>query len=185
MSYALAYPERVSALVYVAGTGIGPEADWRTEFEDNLLARLGEHPERLTRRRELTGGPRRTAEEEREGAALQWPSEFEDRERALEHAERMATPWFGSNVECHRVLNAEARSLCGTPALEAACQALDVPVLIADGARGHPAALGGGLTGAGPAVRVPGDGAGGRSPAVGGGSAGFREAAAAGLGPGA
>ncbi|MFC9685856.1 alpha/beta fold hydrolase [Streptomyces sp. NPDC056948] len=134
LSYALAHPERVSALVYVSGTGIGPASDWHAAYHDNLLTRLGEHPERLARWRELENRPGRSREEERESAILQWSSEFEDRERALDHAERMATPWYGINVACNSVLNADARRVCGTPALYAACRALDVPVLIVDGA---------------------------------------------------
>jgi proline iminopeptidase len=135
LSYALAHPERVSALVYVAGTGIGPDADWHEAFEENLRARLGERPERLGRWRELTDRPRPTEAEERERAILQWSVEFEDRDRASAHAERMATPWFAINTECNKTLNAERRRTVGTPELLAACQALDLPVLIVDGAR--------------------------------------------------
>jgi proline iminopeptidase len=134
LSYALAHPERVSALVYVAGTGIGPVADWHEAFVENLRARLGERPERLSRWRELTDRPRPTEAEEREQAILQWSAEFEDRDRAPAHAERMATPWFGINTECNKTLNVESRRTTGTPDLYAACQALDVPVLIVDGA---------------------------------------------------
>ncbi|MDC0771132.1 alpha/beta fold hydrolase [Streptomyces sp. HD] len=128
LAHALAHPERVSALVYVSGTGIGPDTDWRAAYEENFLARLGEDPERLARWREL---PR----DDRERAVLQWSAEFEDRARALEHAGRMADPWFGINTECGAALNAERRRTWGTPELYAACQDLDVPVLIVDGAR--------------------------------------------------
>jgi proline iminopeptidase len=122
LAYALAHPERVSLLVYVAGTGIGPTSEWRPAYQENLLARLGEDPERLARWRELPAG-------DREGAVLQWSAEFEDRERAPEHAERMADPWLGINTECNH------RRGLDTPELHAACRALDVPVLIVDGER--------------------------------------------------
>ncbi|MDN0199624.1 alpha/beta hydrolase [Streptomyces sp. S.PNR 29] len=135
LSYALAHPERVSALVYVAGTGIGPDSDWHGAHRENFLARLGEHPERLDRWQELMARPRRTEEEDRESAVLQWSAEFTDRERALEHAGRMADPWLGINDECNKALNAERKRAWGTPELSAACRALDVPVLIVDGAR--------------------------------------------------
>ncbi|MEU6573824.1 alpha/beta hydrolase [Streptomyces sp. NPDC046805] len=135
LSYALAHPERVSTLVYVSGTGIGPDADWYPAFTENTRARLADHPERLARWRELTGRTRLTEREERERAVLQWSAEFEDRERALEHAERMADPWFGINHACSRALNDERRRTWGTPELYAACASLDVPVLIVDGAR--------------------------------------------------
>lgn len=135
LAYALAHPERVSALVYVAGTGIGPDADWHGGYEENLLARIGEHPERLARWQELKNRPYLAHDEEREAAVLQWTAEFTDRERAPELAERMADPWFGINTECGKALNAERKRAWGTPELYAACQALDLPVLIVDGER--------------------------------------------------
>ncbi|MER5428856.1 alpha/beta hydrolase [Streptomyces sp. NPDC002588] len=134
LSYALAHPEWVRALIYVAGTGIGPDRDWHPAYRENLRARLADPPERLARWQELTDRAELTDDEARERAVLQWSVEFEDRARAVELAGRMAGPWFGINTECGRALNAERRSAWGTPALYAACQALDVPVLIVDGA---------------------------------------------------
>lgn len=128
LAHALAHPERVSTLIYVSGTGIVPESHWHGPFKENFLARLAEDPERLARWRELPDG-------DRERAVLQWSAEFEDRERALEHAGRMAEPWFGINSECNKALNAETRRTWGTPELYAACRALDLPVLIVDGER--------------------------------------------------
>ncbi|MFF4503959.1 alpha/beta fold hydrolase [Streptomyces sp. NPDC001401] len=133
LSYALSHPERVSGLVYVAGTGIGPDADWHPGYQANLLARLGEHPERLARWRELKDRPARSEDEDREMSVLQWSAEFEDRERALEHAGRMADPWFGINHESNKALNEERRRIWGTPELYDACRSLDLPVLILDG----------------------------------------------------
>ncbi|QOV41451.1 alpha/beta hydrolase [Streptomyces ferrugineus] len=127
LAYALAHPERVSTLVYVAGTGIDPVTDWHPAYEERLLARLGEDPERLARWQELP-------KDDPERAVLQWSAEFEDRARAPEHAARMADPWFGINTECNTALNAEVRHGWGTPELYAACRALDLPVLIVDGA---------------------------------------------------
>ena len=70
LGYALAHPERVSALVYVSGTGIGPDSDWHDAYRRDFTARLGERPERLARFHELTerqpSGPGR-----RSGS---WPS---------------------------------------------------------------------------------------------------------------
>ncbi|WP_371668991.1 alpha/beta hydrolase [Streptomyces sp. NBC_00289] len=135
LSYALAHPERVSALVYVSGTGIGPDADWHPAYVETFLARLGDVPERLARWRELTDRPDLTEQEDRERAVLQWSIEFEDRDRALEHAGRMADPWYGINTECGRALNEERRRTWGTPRLYEACRAVGLPVLIVDGAR--------------------------------------------------
>jgi len=126
LSYTLAHPERVSTLVYVSGTGIGPVSDWHASYTENLHARLGEDPERLARWREL---PRRDPER----AVLQWTADFADREQAPQHARRMADPWFGINSECNKALNAETGLRWGTPDLRTACASLDVPVLIVDG----------------------------------------------------
>ncbi|MET7488578.1 alpha/beta hydrolase [Streptomyces sp. NPDC005538] len=128
LHYALAHPDRLAALGYVSGTGIGPDTDWHPAYRENLLARLGENPQHLARWRELPG-------ESRERAVLQWSVEFVDRDRAVEHAERMADPWFAINSPCNKALNAEAKQTAGTPALYAACQDLDLPVLIVDGGR--------------------------------------------------
>ncbi|AVV40335.1 alpha/beta hydrolase [Streptomyces sp. P3] len=128
LSYALAHPGRVRALIYVSGTGIGPDADWHAAYKANFLARLGEDPERLARWREAPEGSR-------ERALIQWSVEFEDRRRAPEHAARMADPWFGVNTACNAALNAERGRDWGTPGLQAACRRLETPVLIVDGAR--------------------------------------------------
>ncbi|MFJ6659346.1 alpha/beta fold hydrolase [Streptomyces sp. NPDC091377] len=135
LSYTLAHPERVSALVYVAGTGIGPNRDWWPGYRANLAARLAEHPARAARFAELDARDDLTDEELRESAALQWSADFADRDRALEHARALTDPWFGINGACNRALGAETERLRGTPQLHAACAALDVPVLIVDGAR--------------------------------------------------
>ncbi|MFI9544502.1 alpha/beta fold hydrolase [Streptomyces sp. NPDC052016] len=135
LSYALSRPERVSALIYVSGTGIGPDADWHPAHRENFLARLGERPELLARWRYLGARQHPTPEEERERAVLQWSAEFEDRARALEHAGRMADPWFPVNDACNKALDEERRRGWATPERYAACQALEVPVLIVDGAR--------------------------------------------------
>jgi proline iminopeptidase len=47
----------------------------------------------------------------------------------------MADPWFAINFECNKALNAETKQTWGTAALYTACQTLDLPVLIVDGAR--------------------------------------------------
>ncbi|MGQ4389290.1 alpha/beta fold hydrolase [Streptomyces sp. SAS_270] len=128
LSYTLAHPDRVDGLVYVGGTGIDPWSSWRGPFGENFLARLGEMPERLARWRELPDGGR-------EWAVLQWSVDFEDRERALEHAGRLAEPWFEINFECSKALGAQTKQTLGTPELYDSCQALTVPVLIVDGER--------------------------------------------------
>ncbi|MCO1618804.1 alpha/beta fold hydrolase [Micromonospora tulbaghiae] len=43
LRYAIEHPERVSRLIYVSGTGIGPERGWHPHYERNLRRRLGPH----------------------------------------------------------------------------------------------------------------------------------------------
>ncbi|MEV4571822.1 alpha/beta hydrolase [Nonomuraea jabiensis] len=130
LRYALDHPDRVRGLIYVSGTGIDPSDTWREEYRLRLRGAVSGDVERWA---ELESRER-TAAEDREFAVLQWSADFADRDRAMEHAERMATPWLGVNFECNAVLNAEGKRDWGTPALREACAALAVPVLIVDGA---------------------------------------------------
>ncbi|MEY9839130.1 alpha/beta fold hydrolase [Streptacidiphilus sp. EB103A] len=130
LQYTLDHPERVSGLVYVSGTGMDSRDTWRSTYQQNLRANLGKHLERW----ETLGSGERTAAEEREWCVLQWSADYSDRERALEEAEAAATPWFGVNFECNATVNADVKRVSGTPELRAACERLDVPVLIVHGA---------------------------------------------------
>ncbi|MGW7051576.1 alpha/beta fold hydrolase [Streptomyces sp. NPDC054887] len=133
LHYALAHPGRVTRLVYVSGTGIGPDSGWHPEFVGNLRAAIGE---RLPRWEELRSLERRTEAEEREMWVLQWSADFPgpDRQRALRLAERMATPWLGVNHTCHAEIGAETATM-SEHQLHAACGGLRMPVLIVDGER--------------------------------------------------
>ncbi|MFC0545086.1 alpha/beta fold hydrolase [Kutzneria chonburiensis] len=130
LRYALAYPERVTKLVYVSGTGIDLGSTWHEAYERNLRRGIGEHVARW----ELLGSMDRTDAEDRELCVLQWSADFVDRDRALQHADDMATPWFGVNFECNAALNAEDKRDWGSPQLRDRCAALEVPTLIVDGA---------------------------------------------------
>ncbi|PTA44047.1 alpha/beta fold hydrolase [Micromonospora sp. RP3T] len=130
LRYAIEYPDRVSHLVYVSGTGIDPDRGWHPHYERNLRRRLEPYRERWA----ALGDPPRAAAEEREGAILQWSADFADPDAALRHAEEMATPWLGINRECNQALNAEVKRELRESGLAARCRTLDVPVLIVDGA---------------------------------------------------
>ncbi|WP_370936031.1 alpha/beta fold hydrolase [Amycolatopsis sp. cg13] len=124
LRYTLAHPERVTKLVYVSGTGIDDDSTWHADYQRNLRDALGEHRARWESLRDRD----RTAEEDREYCVLQWSADFADRERALQHAEAMADPWFGVNFECNAALNVER-----SPDLRGQCEAQEVPTLIVDG----------------------------------------------------
>lgn len=94
LRYTLAHPDRVTKLVYVSGTGIDDDSTWHADYERNLRNALGS---RLTRWESLAAKDR-TAEEDREYCVLQWSADFADRERALDHAEAMADPWFDASA---------------------------------------------------------------------------------------
>ena len=123
LRYALDHPDRVSALIYVSGTGLGWA--WHEPFQQAIAERLAPYRSRLN---EL-----RAAGADRELAVLQWSAEFTGPD-ARRHAEQMATPWFGISRECHDGIWGELRQTWHEPGLVAECRALAVPVLIVDGA---------------------------------------------------
>ena len=129
LRYTLAHPDRVTRLVYVSGIGVDPEETWHDDYERNLRDRLAGH---LDRFQELEGRARRTEAEEREFDLLWLSADFVDRDRSLELAERLTTPFLGMNRECARALNADRRRSSG--GLLGACANLAVPVLLVDGA---------------------------------------------------
>jgi len=124
LRYALDDPDRVSALVYSSGTGLG--WDWREPFNRAAAERLAPYRDRMD---EL-----RAQDRERELAILQWSAEFTT-DDAMSLAEQMATPWFGISRECHETIWGEVKRTWREPELVAACRTLTVPTLIIDGAQ--------------------------------------------------
>jgi proline iminopeptidase len=132
LAYTLAHPERVRALVYVAGTGIDPDSPWRPEFHAAAERRLGaDGAQRLRGLHAADPSPGR----DRELAVLQWSADFVDEDRAAEHAAALARPWFGINWECSAQVNEDARRYLRDGGVAEACRSLAVPVLIVDGDR--------------------------------------------------
>jgi proline iminopeptidase len=127
LRYALDHPDRVGALIYVSGTGLG--WDWHEPFQRAIAERLAPCAARLAELRARD----RTEAEERELAVLQWSAEFTGPD-AMRHAEAMATPWLGISWDCHREIWGELKRTWPERTLVEECRALDVPVLIIDGA---------------------------------------------------
>jgi proline iminopeptidase len=119
LRYALDHPDRVSALIYASGTGLGWA--WREQFHRAIAERLAPYRSRLDEA------------DDRERAVLEWSADFTGPD-ARRHAEQMATPWFGINRECHEAIWGELQRTWPEAGLVAECQALTVPVLILDGA---------------------------------------------------
>ncbi|MFE4533897.1 alpha/beta fold hydrolase [Streptomyces scopuliridis] len=134
LAYALDHPALVSGVIYVSGTGIDDDSTWHPAYKEAFRRRLGERHGRRERWEELRErGERRTEAEDREYAILQWSVDFSDHGRAREHAEAMATPWFGVNHTCNATIGAELGRPGATHGLRERCAALRVPVLIVDG----------------------------------------------------
>ena len=124
LRYALDHPERVIALVYISGTGLG--WDWRVPFHRASAERQAAHRDRMN---EL-----RAQDRDRELAILRWSAEFTGG-NAMSLAEQMATPWFPVNWESYEAIWDELQRTWHEPELIAACRALTVPALIIDGAQ--------------------------------------------------
>lgn len=124
LAYALEHPDRVSRLVYVAGTGTSVDA-WRPEYRAAFVRALGPRAARL---RELE------ATDPRAAAMLQWTVDVVDPARVEAIVGAMATPWFGVNHDAHRGLQDDVAARWDEAAVLARCRELAVPTLILEGA---------------------------------------------------
>lgn len=131
LQYALALPERVDQLVYVAGVGLS--WDWREEHVARHRAKVAALPRAVSARiGELQGRPERSPAQERELDMLTLSIEFADPAAGLVHALEQVTPHFVRDPLINPALNAEARTWAEAD-LVRRCQALEVPTLIVDG----------------------------------------------------
>jgi proline iminopeptidase len=133
LRYALAYPDRVSHLIYVSGTGVDPDDTWKPTFYAEADRRAAAGPD-AARRAELSARSR-TPDEDREYAILEWSMDYTDPVAGRRHAERMATPWPGINWECAEHLKADIGGWLRDGDGPARCRDLAVPTLIIDGDR--------------------------------------------------
>ena len=131
LQYALALPDRVSRLVYIAGTGLG--WDWRRQHEAGHVAAVAAFPGYAKRISALRSEPELTPAEHRELTRLNLTAEFADPAAAPGHAEEQVTPHFVADPQVNPTLNAEARTWTETD-LADRCGKLAVPTLIMDGA---------------------------------------------------
>ena len=132
LQYALAMPERVRQLVYVAGVGLS--WDWRDEHVARHRAAVAALPQAVSARiSELQELPERLPVQERELDMLTFSIEFADPATGLAHAEEQVTPHFLHDPLINPALNTEARTWTETDLVQR-CRALKVPTLIIDGA---------------------------------------------------
>jgi proline iminopeptidase len=127
LQYALSYPERTLALIYISGTGIGQawnrayhlEADRRrTPFERARLSRLANQP--------------RTPSEEAEYRLIKWLPDLATRQSAAEVLAQLDEP-FEINVDANRHINVETRTWREAD-LAARCDVVTAPTLLVHGA---------------------------------------------------
>lgn len=128
--YAQEHPERVDAVLYLAGTGLEWWPVHRRRFEEERIRRLG--PERARRLAEL-GGRDRTSQEEREHLHLQAVVQFADGARADALADRVVEddlrhPW---SPTVNEQLTTELKAL-SLAELEERCRRMPAPVLVVD-----------------------------------------------------
>jgi proline iminopeptidase len=129
LQYALAYPDRVRSLIYIAGTGLS--WDFRDEHTANFIAAMAPYAAKYAA---LNAIERPTAGQERDADLLRLAIDFPDPPAARTHVERLLSPYFLSDPEVNPTLNAEMRTLTEADLIER-CRALEVPTLIIDGAR--------------------------------------------------
>jgi len=125
--YSLAHPERVSAIVYLNGTGLG--RDWKPSY-DARVGRLS--PAHRTRFVELQSRSELTADEEWEQTFLHTLCDLGVRSRRAEVAEQIVDRRFRVAGEVNAALNADVKAFTEED-LVARCLTLDVPVLVVAG----------------------------------------------------
>lgn len=128
LEYALEYPDRVGALLYISGTGLGQQ--WRRIY-------LAEREKRLSveqrRRYDELAIRRRNLAEQREFLRLSFSADFADREQSLVLAEKFLARGGKPNDDCNRQLTEET-SRRSEDGLADRCRALTIPVLVVHGA---------------------------------------------------
>lgn len=128
--YATRHPERVRGVLYVAGVGC-EWARFRPAHKAEMLRRMGPAAPRFT---QLGALPERSADEEAECNRLRWTVDYVDADAARPRVQRMLEAGFPVNVECNRMLDAEASALTVADWRDR-LRGLDVPVLVVAGAR--------------------------------------------------
>lgn len=125
--YALAYPQRARALVYISGTGTGWR-NWKRKYHEEEQTRWS--PEERLRYFELKQRKRNPAEE-REFLILNEMPNFADRERAKRLAERVVGEMseFQVNYELNSVLGQEVDAMDEQELLRK-CRGLGMPTLV-------------------------------------------------------
>lgn len=127
LHYGLAYPERVSAIVYMNGTGLG--RSWKPAY-DARVGRLS--PTDHSRFTDLESRSELTPDEECEHVFLNTLCDLGLRARRAEVAQQMVDPRFRIARDVNAAINADTKAF-GEEELVRRCRSLDVPVLVVAG----------------------------------------------------
>lgn len=132
LAYAVAHPDRVSAIVQIDGTGLSE--DWRGEYNANADDRCT--PDQRARRAELReilkSGREFSPEENQEYCVLTWQSDFADRSLAEGYARQFLRE-YPPSYDVNAAINADwSRMLADPSFVQAACR-IDVPALVVHG----------------------------------------------------
>jgi proline iminopeptidase len=130
LHYALARPDRVTRLVYLAGVGLG--WDWRRQHEAGHVAAVAGFPGYAKRISALRSLSELSPAEQRELTVLNFTAEFADPATARLRAEAELTPHFVPDPQVNPTLSAEARTWTEAELVDR-CEKLFVPTLILDG----------------------------------------------------
>jgi proline iminopeptidase len=130
LRYALRHPDRVLGLVYLSGTDLGWPT-YRDNYRAERIRRLGRD---LPRWQELNDRAERSADEDRELAALNFSTEFADRDHPSELYDQWGYRHFEMNAEANAAITAETDSESQDD-LRTACSRFTQPVLVLHGDR--------------------------------------------------
>jgi proline iminopeptidase len=128
LAYAWQHPERVDAVFYVSGVGLGSE--WRQAYRTEGRRRLTS--EQHDRYLELRGVQSRSAAEELEYLSLGAARDFADRATALEKARQHYEGGFAVNMKANGLIGAEVGGWIEGESV-ARCRNLHIPTLVVHG----------------------------------------------------
>ena len=128
LRYALRYPHRVTAVVYICGTGI----EWNTHRHAHKAAARARRSRHERVRLAALAKAQRTPAQEREFLTLTWAADYAHHARGLAAAGEMAAAGIPVNYQLNKIINHELQAE-SPAALAPACRALPVPVLLLQG----------------------------------------------------
>ena len=132
LHYALAYPERVAAIVYLSGGGIDPL--YRAQYRAERVRRLGMDGERERKALEAAWLSEGTLEAERRYCEVQWSTDFTDPATARERARGLFVADLRVNRRINMELSADSSRVTLHTSMPMKLRSLRMPALVVHGA---------------------------------------------------